>query len=124
MGGFKMNTKPGTYLVQNQEQPIRQELTPGEQIEISRLNNSIHYFIDCAFIIKLKNIYRLVAFFHSQVILDKYYPTERGCRNIFQKIFKKQAWKEDVKADWSHFYPPDQDWLEEKQSYLANRNME
>jgi hypothetical protein len=124
MGGFKMNTKPRTYLVQNQEQLLQQELNPGEKKKISSLLNAVHYYVDCAFIIRLKNKYRLVAFFHSQVLFDKYYPTERGSRIAFQKMFKDQACKEGVKAIWSHYYPPDQDWMEEKQSYLENRNME
>jgi hypothetical protein len=120
MGGFKMNTKSRNYLAQKLNQTIRTELNPGEEIEISMLINSVHYFVDCAFIARLKNKYHLVAFFHSQVLFDKYYPTERGCRNAFQKMFKGKAWSEEVKADWTHYYPPDRDWLEEKQSYLEN----
>jgi hypothetical protein len=124
MGGFKRNTKPGTYLVQNQEQLIQQELNPGEKIEISRLNNSIHYFVYCAFIIKLKNKYRLVALHKQRVLCDCYFLSYEECQIAFDKLFKEKTWKEGVKADWSHFYPPDQNWLAKKQSYLENRNME
>jgi hypothetical protein len=124
MGGFKMNTKPGTYLVQNQEQLLRQELNPGEKIEISMLINSIFYYIDCVFIIKLKNKYRLAALQKQQLLCDCYFLSYEECKIAFDKLFKDKAWFEEVKANWSQFYPPDQNWLAKKQSYLENRNME
>jgi hypothetical protein len=48
------------------------------------------------------------------------YPTERGCKIAFGKIFKDRAWDERVTPLWSHFYDPDKEWFEEKQRRLEN----
>ena len=106
MGQFNTNTGPG--------------ITPetNEETSISMLINSICYFIECAFILRSKNNYRLVVLQHSRVLLDMNYPTNRGCRIAFGKIFKDRAWDERVTPSWSHFYNPDKDWLEEKQRRL------
>ena len=103
-----------------QHQDIRQEINTGEKPVISRLINSVYYFIDCVYILKSENKYRLVALQHRKVLLDKYYPTLKGCRIAFQKLFKDKSWKEEVKADWSHFYDPDKRWLEENYSCLKS----
>ena len=113
-----MNTKQRTYLVQNQEQLIQQELNPGEQVEISRLINSMFYYIDCVFIIKLKNKYRLAALHKKRVLCDCYFLSAEECQIAFDKLFKDKAWFEEVKANWSQFYQPDQEWLAKKHSYL------
>jgi hypothetical protein len=101
-----------------QQQTTQQEPNPGTETSISMLINSIYYFIDCAFILRSKNNYRLVVLQHSRVLLDRNYPTNRGCRIVFGKVFKARAWDERVTPSWSHFYDPDKDWLEEKQSRL------
>ena len=103
------------------QQPIRQETKADEDFMISRLINSIYYFIDCVYIIQLKDKYRLVALHHRTVLCDKYYPTGRGCKIAFQKLFKDKAWKEEVKPDWTNFYDPDHKWLAKKQSRLEKR---
>ena len=106
-----------------QQQPVRQETKADEDFMISMLINSIYYFIDCVYIIQLKDKYRLVVLQRCTVLLDKYYPTERGCKIAFQKLFKDKAWSEEITANWSHFYDPDQQWLAEKQSRLETGNM-
>jgi len=105
-----------------QQQPIRQETNADKDFKISRLINSVFYFIDCVYIIKLSNNYRLVALHQQHVLCDKYYPTERGCKIAFQKMFKDKAWSEEVTADWSNFYDPDKRWLAKKQKRLETRN--
>jgi hypothetical protein len=87
-------------------------------ITISMLINSIYYYIECVFILRTQNKYRLVVLQHSRVLFDKEYPTEIGCRIAFTKFFKDKAWDEGVTPQWSHFYDPDKDWLEEKQTRL------
>jgi hypothetical protein len=94
------------------------ELNPGEKTMISSLINSIYYFIDFVYILRSKDKYRLVALQHRRVLFDKYYPTVKGSRIAFQKLFKDKAWSEEVKAEWSHFYVPDKHWLGKKQSRL------
>ena len=102
----------------NQQQDIQQELNAEEKLVISMLINSVLYFIECVFIIRTKDKFRLVALHHGRVLFDRYYPTERGCKIAFHKLFKEKAWNEEVNADWSHFYGPDKLWLEEKMSPL------
>ena len=106
------NPPPGTEI--NPEPKQQQEIKP----MVSRLINSMYYFIDCVYILKSKNKYRLVALQHNRVLMDKYYHTVRGCRIAFEKLFKDKAWDENVKANWSGFYDPDKEWLEEKQNHL------
>jgi len=123
MGQYNPNPGPGINPEQKQQQTIRQETNTEENIMISMLINSIHYFIDCVFILQLKNKYRLLVLQQSRVLFDKEYPTEIGCRIAFGKLFKDKAWSEETNAEWSHFYDPDEDWLEEKQSRLETGNM-
>lgn len=114
MEQYNPNPRPGINPELKQQPTILLELNPGEKPVISLLINSIYYFIDCVYILKSKNRYRLVVLQHSKVLFDKYYPTVRGCRIAFQKFFKEKAWSEEIKAQWSHFYDPDSEWLEEK----------
>jgi hypothetical protein len=89
-------------------------------VSISRLTNSIYYFIDTCFIMDLsvtaqgKNKYRLLAFHEKEnrIFADKCFPTLRGARISFSKQFKNMAWNDDVSANWSDLYPPDHDWID------------
>jgi hypothetical protein len=99
MGQYNLNTGPGINPQVNKD------------ITISILINSIHYFIECVFILHFKDKYRLVVLQHSRVLFDMNYSTERGCRIAFGKIFKDKAWDKRVTPQWSHFYDPDKDWL-------------
>ena len=107
MGQF--NPSPGPVI----DPAIKNDVT------ISMLINSIYYFIECVFILRSKNKYRLVVLQHSRVLLDTNYLTEKGCKIAFGKIFKARAWDERVTPLWSHFYDPDKDWLEEKERRLG-----
>ena len=97
-------------------------------VDISRLTNSIHYYIDTCFIMDLsgtdreKNRYRLLAFHEDgkKIFVDKYYPTLRGARIAFTRQFKNLAWSDDVVSEWSHFYPPDRDWIDYMLSTVEN----
>ena len=97
-------------------------------VAISRLTNSIYYFIDTCFIMDLsgtdqeKNRYRLLAFHEDEkkIFVDKYYPTLRGARIAFTRQFKNMAWTDDVVAEWSHFYPPNRDWIDKMLSIDEN----
>jgi hypothetical protein len=108
-------TNPGL-----KQQMVRQELKTEDIPMISMLINSVYYFIECVFILQSKDKFRLVALHQSRVLCDKYYNTVRGCRIAFDKLFKNKAWNEEIKAEWSHFYDPDKQWLEKKCSYLES----
>jgi hypothetical protein len=97
-------TIPGT---QSQHQDKR-------AAEISLLINSAYYFIECVFILHRYDHYRLVALHNGIVLTDAPYKTIKGARIAFSKMYKKKAWSDEVKAEWSCFYDPDAGWLEEK----------
>jgi len=81
---------------------------------ISRLLNSIHYSISTCFIMKTTAngvSYRLLVI-HDSVLADRNYPTLRGAKIAFKRQFKHLAWRDDLPAEWSHFYQPEQDWIE------------
>ena len=94
---------------------------PVEKPMISRLINSVHYFIRYVFIIQLEDTYRLVALNKRKVLFNKLFPTARGSRISFQKTFNDLACYPGVKAEWSHFYSPDKQWLENKCKYLNHQ---
>ena len=83
-------------------------------VEISLLTNSIYYFLQCVFIIKEGEEFRLVVIHNNRVRTDKQFDSLRGARIAFTKLYDELAWEENVKAQWSHFYPPDAKWLEDK----------
>jgi hypothetical protein len=89
---------------------IEEEKAPS----MSRLINSIYYFIECVFILSLPGCYRLVVLHNGRVLTDSCYDTLRGAKIAFSKLYRHKAWAEGVKAQWSHLYQPDADWLEEK----------
>ena len=120
MGSLNPNPGTGTNPEQEKQQTIRQELNSEEKPVISRLINSILYYIECVFIMQSKDKYRLVVLHQRKVLWDKYYSTPKDCRIAFQKLFKDKAWEEEIKAEWSHFYDPDKLWLEEKFRYMES----
>lgn len=108
----------GTNPELKQQQTILPESISKEKPMISRLINSVHYFIQYVFILRFEDKYRLVALNKRKILMDRYYPTERGCRIAFQKIFKDKACLGYIKPEWSIFYSPDKQWLGKKCKYL------
>lgn len=88
---------------------------------ISSLINSVYFTIGTCFImfISASKEFRLLAVFGDTVLFDCVYHTLRGARIAFMRKFKSRAWYDDVAAEWSHFYTPDQDWIEEHLSLAA-----
>ncbi len=119
-----------TWLVKGTGEPFlkktedRRQMTEDREkleiIMISRLINSMHYLIDCVFIGVLKDKFRLVVLQHQEVLYDMYFRSFEKCERAFDEIFRHKACSEEITAKWSHLYPPDQDWLAKKQSYLEN----
>jgi hypothetical protein len=123
MSSYHYYHAPVTTPTQNQQPDIRQELPDEEIPMISRLLNSVLYFIECVFIMKWNNKYRLVALQHRKVLFDKCYLTSRGCRIAFQKLFHYKSWDKEAKADWSHFYDPEKPWWGKKSEIMETGNM-
>lgn len=106
------------------QDPPRQWQKLKNQKKISRLLNSIYYFLDCVFIIISEKDYRLVIFHHDQVVMDVHYNSLRGAKIAFAKYFGERAWAEEVQSQWSHTYQPDYDWLSEKLEILEKTSRE
>ena len=83
-----------------------------DKVKISRLINSIFYFIEIVFILKKDDKFRLIALHDRKVLTDRSYGTFIGAKIAFSKFFRDKAWKEDVTAEWTDFYPPDRSWLD------------
>ncbi|MCP4653733.1 MAG: hypothetical protein GY858_10195 [Candidatus Omnitrophica bacterium] len=83
-------------------------------VRISRLINSIYYFIENVFIASENESYRLVAVHHGNLLTNETYKTAKGARIAFFKFWSYRAWEEGVKPKWSRFYPPDPEWLEKQ----------
>jgi hypothetical protein len=93
---------------------------PNQKLVISCLINSMFYSIRTCFIISLNSSeFRLQAVHGKKVLADRKYPTLRGTRIAFKKQFKNMSWRDDVAAEWSHLYPVDREWIEEKLSTAA-----
>lgn len=91
-------------------------------VEISRLINSIYYFIEFVFILKKDNQYRLIALDNRGVLNDRSYKTDIGAKVAFTQLYKNNAWKEGIKAEWSVYFSPDQKWLSNKLQIVDKLN--
>lgn len=87
------------------------KLSNKSQDEICTLINSNYYFVGNVFIANIKNRYRLVAKHNGTLLFDEIYPTLRGAKIAFSKLFGSRSWREDVKAQWSDFYKAEDYWV-------------
>ena len=85
---------------------------PFSETMISRLINDIYFFLHRVLIINIDDDYRLLVIKNNRVLWDKKYKSVRGARVAFAKLFLEMGWKKGVKPQWSHMYPPDEDWLD------------
>ena len=83
-----------------------------EKREISRLYNSIYYFIQYAYIVKFNESYRLIAYHQGHILCDQVYANLRDAKIAFSKLFHRKAWAENVKPQWTYFYIPGPEWME------------
>lgn len=69
------------------------------------LNNRNHFSLQHALIIVLEKtvgeIFRLVVYHNEKFSTDLVYYTLKGAKIAFKKYFKKRAYKEELKAEWS-----------------------
>jgi hypothetical protein len=96
------------------------QITDNQKVCISRLVNSVYFYIGTCFIMNMPEEYRLIAIHKKTILFDKNYRTLRGARIAFRKQFKNLAWNDDVVAEWSHFYQPDRDWIDKMLSITEN----
>lgn len=95
------------------------KLSPGKPTLVSTLVNSVLYFLDSAVIILEGKHYRLVVCHNKHVLTDQSYETLRGAKIAFSKLFQYKAFL-NAKAEWSHLYPPEQEWLDNKLEECMN----
>jgi hypothetical protein len=86
----------------------------GLRKKVTVLENSIYYFLECVFIIIEDDRYRLVVAHQKQLLLNCVYNTLRGAKIAFSRMYLAKAWREDIKAEWTHPYPPELKWLKQK----------
>lgn len=102
-------------------EPVAQyEITPVKDLKISRLLNSIQFYLECAFIVHEDKGCRLIILHSGKVLMDTRYNTLRGAKIAFTKYFGRRAWQEDVKPSWSHAYHPDENWVKQHSEVIKN----
>jgi hypothetical protein len=90
-----------------------------KKTQIALLINSLYFFIECVFIIVGEENFRLIAIHHDQLVTDQTHKTLRGAKVSFARSFRPHPWQKKMTPQWSHIYPPDNDWLEHKWNILA-----
>ena len=81
---------------------------------ISLLINAICYFLETVLIMVNKDEYRLIVVHRGNVWTDEIYKTFEEAKSAFFNKYNKKAWKEGVRPNWSHFFPPTTKWLKKK----------
>ena len=71
------------------------------QSEISYLENSIYYFIKCAFIKQERDGCRLVVTHQERLLLDRLYSTLKGAKIAFAKRYGYRLWQKGVRPKWT-----------------------
>lgn len=117
--GGKKELKMGSHSLYKVHPHTSIRLSPVTQPLVSTLVNSVLYFLDSAVIIREADDYRLVVFHNKQVLADQSYETLRGAKIAFSKLFQYKAFL-NSKAEWSHLYPPEQEWLDDKLKKCVN----
>jgi len=56
--------------------------------------------------------------------MDVRYNSLRGAKIAFSKYFGERAWRGEVQSQWTHTYPPDNDWISEKLDLLEKYSRE
>lgn len=86
--------------------------------KISILISSIYYFLDFVFIISEGGCFRLVVMHNKQLITYRTYKTVKAAKIAFSRLFGSKAWKEGLKPNWSIFYHPAAEWLNERKEII------
>ena len=84
-----------------------------QDVEISVLINSIFFFFSCVFILKTDGKHRLIVLRNNILLYEGVYKSITGAKIAFSRLYQDKAWKK-LKAQWTHFYPPEGSWLDEK----------
>ena len=86
---------------------------------ISRMINSVFYFLKFVFILKEGSHYRLVAIEDSNKIIDMKYNTLKGAKIACIKRLRNR-FNNKMKPVWSFLYPADEKWIEDKLNCITS----
>jgi hypothetical protein len=81
---------------------------------ISRMINSMFYFLKFAFILEEGHHYRLVVIQHRHKIIDMNYKTLKGAKIACTKRLRNRFNNNEMRPVWSFLYPADGKWLKDK----------
>jgi hypothetical protein len=85
-----------------------------EEKLISRMINSVFYFLKFVFILKEGDHYRLVVIQDRDKIIDKNYQTLKGAKIACTKMLRNKFKNNEMNPEWSFLYPADEKWLQDK----------
>jgi hypothetical protein len=91
---------------------------------ISVLINRILYFIETVFIMTDNDGYRLIVIHRGIPWTNEIYETFEEAKGAFLNQYNHKTWKNGIKPDWSHFYPPDTKWLCKNLELLDKAHLE
>ncbi|MCP5047624.1 MAG: hypothetical protein GY940_10660 [bacterium] len=69
--------------------------------DVSFLENSIYYFVKCAFLKQEQDGCRLVVTHEDRLMLDRLYSTVKGAKIGFVKRYGDRVWQEGVRPLWT-----------------------
>lgn len=103
------------------EKEAEPQISPGagkRKIEkIAVLKNSYKYFIEHALIISHGDYYRLLVIHEWELLTDQCYKSPKGAKIAFLRLYKHRCWKVGVEPEWSDFYDPGVEYLNQ----ISNR---
>ena len=73
---------------------------------VSHLLNSFKYFLQHVLILCYGDYFRLLVIHECKLLSDRCYKSFKGAKIAFLKLFSDKAWKPDVIPEWSVFYNP------------------
>ena len=87
--------------------------------KIILLQNAVYYSLQCVFMKKTleSENYRLIVIHNNRLQYDQTYPSQRGAKIAFTKLFGKKRWKTGG-TEWTDSYTPESEWWEEKQQIV------
>ena len=71
--------------------------------DVSFLENSIYYFVKCAYIKQEEDGCRLIVTHQERLLLDRHYSTAKGAKIGFVKRYGCRLWQEGVRPVWTPF---------------------
>ena len=92
--------------------------TKVDSTKISILISSVYYFLDFVFIMAERDCFRLVVIHNRRLLTYKKYKTVKSAKIGFSRLYSHKAWKEGLKPNWSVFYNPTTEWLDERREII------